>query len=434
MMLSNEVINAYQQLLHTCEAFSASDVSWLGMGKNIPNPYSYQQELLKLQKSRLDAYTKIGASIFPFPEGTKGILFLDDMPDPDLVHAFMHSKIPCFGGVWDDNEQVVVGQTWQVPYTIIVFDQEGKSQVIKGPDGKSLPTWEIPPFNDNTIEGYALVGEIYWGCCPAVHPISFYQVKHLVEILSDLSEEEIAEFVAGVTGMNNLNTPGVLTLKPSYGNNLAWSEVTFDFLSKTIKTTRELPQRLETFYTDIGAVNVNIAMALQAIEIAGFDADTSQRQIDAMLASRTQVFEEEDNYGAKMFSSEQLRVIRAHSVALMVIEDNWGEYPYFKLKDNNNPIGVNQCINWLVSQDRPFFVDKNGIKRVVVDQGVTALMVGHYEDTMVMLTANDKIGKIHVRPWQAFAIRALEGIPGMTGYRQYSSSALRIMNRNYPPE
>jgi hypothetical protein len=414
----------------TFEAVTNQDAAWLGLLNVVPNPFSYSMELLDLHKNRIQAYLDLQAHIFPF-NGDRGIIFVDDVPELELVQAFMVSGIPCYGAEWDE-EQGLVGVEYKAPYTQLYFDDMGISHTVTDDQGR-CPLWEIPPYNEE-LHGkpseFLLVGEQYQGCCPLVRPMAFYQVSHLVKIMEGKNANDVAAFVAGVTGMTQ-KEPGVVTLEPSYGNTLAWSEVRFDFVHKVISTGREFPQRLESFITNVGAISVEISMALQAIEIAGIDGETSQRQIDAMLAARTQVFEEEDLYGARMFADEQLRTIREHSIALLDVEGN-SEFPYYGLIDNNNPEGVSQCINWLISQDRQFFPDKNGMKRVVCDQGVTALMLGIVGDTGVFVTDVQKPKKTLNRNWQAVAIRAMEGLPGSEGYRPYRGSALRVMDRRYP--
>lgn len=417
---------AYDALMSvlTNEAISNADAAWLGLLNNVPNPFSNSQQLLELQASRIQAYLGIGASVFPKFDG-KGIIFVDDAPEMEVVQAFMNSGIPCYGAEWNEDEKLLVGCEWKAYYTQIVFSPEGKAQV-------STELWVVPPYSEELHgkpEEFNHVGPQYMGGNPSNYPLAIYQVKHLVEILDGLSAEEIASFVAGVSGMV-LSEPGVVTLKPAFGNTLAWAECKFDFINKMISTSREFPQRLESFITDIGAISVYVSMALQAIEIAGLDGETSQRRIDAMLAARTQVFEEEDLYGAEMFADEQLRTIREHSVALLAIKEG-NEFPFYELMDNNSPEGVGQCINWLLSEGRQFFPDKNGAKRVVVDQGVTALMLGMVGDTGVFVTDVQKPKKTLNRNWQAVAIRAMEGLPGTPGYKPYQSSALRVMNRNF---
>lgn len=418
---------AYKKLMKLLENASVSnaDAGWLGMVSNIPNPFSYDDDLLELQATRLQGYLDIQAHVFPFSQ-SKGIIFLDDMPDSELVLAFKHSQVPCYGGVWDEENRVIEPMEWEAVSTTIAFNSEGKASV-------KTEKWTIPAY-DPEVHGKAsafdIVGEQYMGCCPAVRPISFYQVRHLVNILRGLDPLKTAEFTAKVCGMKIVEE-GVCVLQPDYGNDLAWAELKFDFVNHCISTSRDFPQRLETFITNIGAISVEVSMALQAIEIAGLEGDTSQRQIDAILSARTQVFEEEDVYGAEMFQDEQLRTIRDHSIALMMSTEGWG-YPHFTLMDNNTPEGVDQCINWLIEEGREFFPDKNGMKRVVVDQGVTALMLGMVGDTAVFITDVQKPKKTLNRNWQAVAIRAMEGIPGTEGYRPYKGSALRVMNRRYP--
>jgi hypothetical protein len=425
--VSPEKMALYNALLVVLshQAVTNQDAAWLGLMNNVPNPFSYSEELLQLQTSRLQAYLMLGAPVFPFPSDTKGIIFVDDAPETEVVQAFMMSGIPCYGAEWDE-EEGLVGVEWSAYYTQIAFSPEGKAEV-------KTEAWTIPPFNKEEAgepKELMCIGEVYQGCCPLVKPLAFYQVRHLVAILEGLGPEEMAEFVAGVTGMK-VKEPGVVTLEPAFGNTLAWAEVTFDFVRHVISTGREFPQRLETFITHIGAIHVGVSMALQAIEIAGLDGETSQRRIDTMLASRTQVFEEEDNYGAAMFDDEQLRTIREHSIALLDVDEGW-EYPYFSLRDNNNPDGVAQCIQWLIQEGREFFPDKNGMKRVVVDEGVTALMLGMVGDTGVFVTDVQREKKTMNRNWQAVAIRAQQGLPWMDGFREYRGSALRVMNRRYP--
>jgi len=417
---------AYDTLMSVLgnEAISNADAAWLGMLNKVPNPFNYSQELLELQTSRLNSYMAIGASVFPFVDG-KGIIFLDEAPEAEVVQAFMNSGIPCYGAEWNDDEKVLVGCEWKAYYTQVVFGTNGKAQV-------STEYWTLAPYCEELHgkpEEFNVMGPQYMGCYPSVRPLAYFQVKHLVEILNGLSPDEVASFVAGVTGMVQ-KEPGVVTLKPAFGNTMAWAECKFDFINKMISTSREFPQRLESFITNIGAISVEVSMALQAIEIAGLDGETSQRRIDAMLAARTQVFEEEDLYGAEMFKDEQLRTIREHSVALLAIKEG-NEFPFYELMDNNSPEGVGQCINWLLGQGRQFFPDKNGAKRVVVDEGVTALMLGMVGDTAVFVTDVQKPKKTLNRNWQSVAIRAMAGLPGSAGYKPYQGSALRVMNRNF---
>jgi len=395
-----------------------SDAAWLGLLNNIPNPYSFSQELLELQTSRLKAYMELGAAIFPFETG-KPVVFLDEAPDSEVVQAFMQSGIPCYGGEWDNQEKVIIPRAFKAFYTQVSF-LEGKAKVTP-------LSWELTPYEEDLKE-VQLVGPLYMGCHPDVRPLAYYQVKHLVKVLEGLNPLEIAEFVGGVCNVNPDN--GVIKLKPAFGNQLAWAEVTFDFPNKMISTSREFPQRLESFITDVGAISAQVSMALQAIEIWGLEGDVSQRRIDAMLASRTQVFEEEDLYGARMFAEEQLRTIREHSIALLALKEGSG-YPFFELVDNNSPEGVNQCIHWLMKQNRQWFPDKNGAKRVVVDEGVTALMLGMVDGTALFVTDVQKEKKTLNRNWQAVAIRAMEGVPGSKGYKPYEASALKVMDRKF---
>lgn len=410
------------------EAVANADAAWLGMMNAIPNPFSYSLELLQLQANRLKAYLELGAPVFPL-FGVKGVLFLDEPPAPEVVLAFKESGVPCYGADWDDEEKLPKGREMKGFYTQIFFGEDGKAQV-------KTDHWVIPPYSPELHgpdEELVPIGPQYLGCDPDVRPIAHYQVQHLVQILKDKSPVEVATFVAGATGMQHPE-PGLLKLKPAYGNSLAWAECQFDFNNNVISTSREFPQRLESFITDIGPISVTISMALQAIEIAGLEGEVSQRRIDAMLAARTQVFEEEDLYGAEMFEDEQLRAIREHSIALMAIKEGYS-FPFFELIDNNSSEGVGQCINWLVKEGRQFFPDKNGAKRVVVDQGVAALMLG-FVNTLkgwvsVFITDVQKAKKTLNRNWQAVAIRAQEGLPGTKGYKPYEPSALRVLDRKF---
>lgn len=430
-LMKKQVIWEALMLLLSYEAIANQDAAWLGFLDNMPNPHAMEASTLQLYCNRVQAYLDFQASVFPFPKGST-LVFVDDTPEPEMVQALLQARdagyCQVYSADWNADDKVLEGAAFPVFATQIMWvNGKVQSNLIKEvlePYNATLHGSDILMIGEDTGKAYD---------CPWVKPVGYFQVRHLVSILKGRSKHEVARFVAMTTGMKEVE-PGVIRMAPEYGNQLAWSELVFDFNNNIIKTSRDFPQRLETFFTHIGPVSVEISMALQAIEIAGMEADTSQRQIDAMLAARTQVFEEEDLYGAEMFSDEQLRTIREHSIALMQVKAQ-SSYPYYTLIDNNNPDGVGQCINWLVSEGRPFFPDKNGAKRVVCDEGVTALMLGMVDDTAVFVTDVQKPKKTLNRNWQAVAIRAMEGVPGSDGYKPYQKAALRVMDRrNYLPE
>ena len=432
-MMERQMAYEALMLVLSYQAISNHDAAWLGFLDNMPNPMTMDKGTLELYCQRVQAYIDFQSSIFPFPKGST-LVFVDDSPEPEMVQALLEAQAngycKVYSADWNADDKVLEGVAMPVFATQIMF--------VNGKAESNLIKEVLEPYNatlHGSVDEVLLIGEDTGKAydCPWVKPVGYFQVRHLVNILSNRSKHEVANFVAMTTGMKQVE-PGVIKLAPDAGNKLAWSELVFDFNNNVIKTSRDFPQRLESFLTHIGPVSVEVSMALQAIEMAGMDADTSQRQIDAMLANRTQVFEEEDNYGAEMFSDEQLRTIREHSIALMMVKAQ-SNYPYFTLQDNNNPVGVGQCIDWLVAEGRPFFPDKNGAKRVVCDEGVTALMLGMVEDTAVFVTDVQKPKKTLNRNWQAVAIRAMEGVPGSEGYKPYAKAALRVMDRrNYLPE
>jgi len=225
---------------------------------------------------------------------------------------------------------------------------------------------------------------------------------------------ELAQFVTNfgkfthVEGLTYQLHPAISIL--TYGH----VEVNFEELS--ITTSREFNLRNKGFVINYGEITGSQLLALVLITITGSnDQFWGQNYLDAYLNNITATEEEQDVYGDQMNESQQLRIIRTNTVAILRTETYFLKFPYIQLRNNNNAKGVDQAAKYYLAKKIPFFVDKVAMKRIVLDAGVSALYAAMDFDKGILKTILDvaKPGKLFTRGWQTLCTPASQGILGL---------------------
>jgi hypothetical protein len=226
-----------------------------------------------------------------------------------------------------------------------------------------------------------------------------------------LTTEQLAQFVTSFGNFTHVETLKY-QLHPAFSV-LTYGHIEVDFETLSITTSREFSLRNNGYVLGYGEIIGQQLLALVLITITGSGDDFwGQSYLDAYLNSITAAEEEQDVYGDQMNESQQLRVIRANSVAILKAEADDLRYPYIQLRNNNNASGVNEVANYYMQKQVPFFVDKVAMKRVVVGAGVTALYAAMDFDKGILKTILDvaKPGKLFTRGWQTLCTPASQGI------------------------
>ena len=216
---------------------------------------------------------------------------------------------------------------------------------------------------------------------------------------------------------------------------LTYGHIEVDFSNLTITTSREFLIRNKAFLTGYGEITGFQMLGLILLTIVGSNDDFwGQNYLDAYLNTITAIEEEQDLYGDQMDESQQLRLIRANSVAILTARPDSLRYPFFQLKNNNNAVGVSEATRYYLSQEIPFFVDKNAMKRVVLGAGVSALFASMDFQRGIMKTILDtsKVGKAFTRGWQTLCIPASQGIRGLQPYAVDHENSNLVITHHYP--
>lgn len=227
-------------------------------------------------------------------------------------------------------------------------------------------------------------------------------------------DTELANFVTSFGNFSH-SKELVYQLHPAYSI-LTYGHVEVDFSTLCITTSKEFFLRNTGYVVGYGEITGKQLLALVLITITGSnDEFWGQNYLDAYLNSITATEEEQDVYGDQMNESQQLRVIRANSVAILYAEDYFLKYPYIQLKNNNNAKGVDEVAKYYMEKQIPFFVDKIAMKRVVIGAGVTALYAAMDFEKGILKTILDvaKPGKMFTRGWQTLCTPASQGIVGL---------------------
>lgn len=228
------------------------------------------------------------------------------------------------------------------------------------------------------------------------------------------NSDALADFV---TSFGNFTHVEGLTyqLHPAFSA-LTYGHIEVNFEELAITTSREYFLRNKGFVIDYGEISGKQLLSLVLITITGSnDEFWGQNYLDAYLNNITAAEEEQDVYGDQMNESQQLRIVRANTVAILRTEDYFLKFPYIQLRNNNNARGVDQVAKYYLARKIPFFVDKVAMKRVVLDAGVSALYAAMDFDKGILKTILDvaKPGKLFTRGWQTLTIPASQGIVGL---------------------
>lgn len=207
-------------------------------------------------------------------------------------------------------------------------------------------------------------------------------------------------------------------LTPTYAQ-MTYGHLEVDFSELTLTTSREFFIRSNAFIVGYGEITGAMLLGLILITITGGnDSFWEQSYLDAYLNTITAAEEEQDVYGQEMNDSQQLRVVRENSVAILGTEAYFMKYPYIQLKNNNDAGGVNLVAHYYLQRQIPFFVDKVVLKRVVLGAGVTALYAAFDFVLGILKTILDvaKPGKLFTRAYQTLCTAAEAGLRELQKY------------------
>ena len=223
-------------------------------------------------------------------------------------------------------------------------------------------------------------------------------------------------------------------LTPTYAQ-MTYGHLEVDFSELTLNTSREFSIRSNAFIVGYGEITGAMLLGLILITITGGnDSFWGQSYLDAYLNTITAAEEEQDVYGQEMNDSQQLRVVRENSVAILGTEAYFMKYPYIQLKNNNDAGGVNLVAHYYLQRQIPFFVDKVALKRVVLGAGVTALYAAFDFGLGILKTILDvaKPGKLFTRAYQTLCTAAEAGLKELQDYANDYVDANLVLRHYYP--
>ncbi len=308
---------------------------------------------------------------------------------------------------------------------IIPYDKEEKVE-------RTLFISSDPKMADEMFEGQP------------VHSSEWMFAVSLLRLLEKLSVEETVDFIGCFEAATKVSSTQVQIGKTGVGKMTGYHEVVFNFETLDIEGARSFPVRHLGYLNGHGKFDAKVFMAIIAMELVAYKTTVAQSTIDGKLAYLTQLWEEVDNYGQVMDYNQQLRVIRENTMAIMripfpgeyrsVMEERSyaknGNFPYFRLWNNNTKAGVSECTRWCRANKIGYMVDKNAMKRVVIGAGVSALWMHMDFETGVVRTIMDiaKPGKALNRGWNSVSISAMQGFDWQDGYKAYEDAKLAILH------
>lgn len=308
----------------------------------------------------------------------------------------------------------------------IFFARSAEDKVVgteKEKDGYILESWN----GEKEGHVFAMHGE-----CEASWVLSLgaLMVQHYANITTRMTVQQLKEFLTSYLGSEPEDGNKVAII-PLDGDEKIYSKILLDLDTGVFTTNRDFaPIRYRSYIHPAGEVMGKANYALLALMIAG-NAGRSIQDINGILAFLTQVWEEEDVYGMVMSVRQRLRHVRHHSAAVMRMTTTT-QLPFFYLENDNSQQGVERAAKYYSEKGVPYFLDKYGVKRIVVGPGIHALYLGVKRDAegkavaLNFITETAKEKKLPNRPWNATAIVAEEGIPGTSGYRKYTPSAMCV--------
>ena len=260
-------------------------------------------------------------------------------------------------------------------------DKKDKGKdVRKGCKISLASIYKTTPWEEGILDLHYIKG------CDLPKHLAIYLAKEL----SKLTPEQYAELISIFCSKAEVSG-SIISIVGASGDKAASTKLLIDLKTKEVRS-RTNRKANEIISIAKGEYDSKFALFVLAIQLANF---TSSSRINTTLVELANLWEREDNYGAKMKATDPTRITLNHLCLPMTFEGaKRGVFPFIKIvnaKFDCSNINKFNC---------PVAIDKNAKQWMTLKKGAIAMMIGRNGDLVLNPHDGGKPAKEYNRPTQ----------------------------------